>query len=108
MTNITISLPEETVRLLRRTARERSGGRRGAISGLVKEALEAHIAALGTHRAALAFRAYDGPNLVAESESLDEIARTLEGRGVDPRGVRIVSSRPLRQVARAGLRGRRP
>lgn len=45
MVNITISLPEQTVRRLRRTVRETYGGRKGALSGFIKEAIDEHLIA---------------------------------------------------------------
>ena len=53
------------------------------------------------------FRAVRGERLVSEAASLDELATKLEKLNVDPRSVRIVSSKKLSPVVRAGLRGRR-
>jgi len=105
--NLTISLPEEVVRNLRRTVKERYGGRKGALSGLIREALEEHISSLEETNPPPRFKAFEGEMLVAEGGSLDELASSLRERAVDPRAVRIVSTTPLRQVARAGLRGSR-
>ncbi len=105
--NVTVSLPEDVVRMLRKTVRERYGGRKGALSGLVREALEERIGSLETVRPALRFKAFEGAREVAEAGSLDELASRLREGGVDPRAVRIVSTSPVRQVARAGLRGTR-
>jgi len=105
--NVTISLPEETVKKLRNAVRELYGGRRGALSGLVAEAIEDRIDALKAARPSPRFVALkDGLN-VAEGRSLDELASKLRALNVDPRAVRIVSSQPPGQVARAGLRGRK-
>ena len=101
-----MSLPEEVVKNLRRAVKERYGGRKGALSGLVREAVEEHISSLETARPAARFRALEGERQVAEGGSLDELAAILRKNGVDPRAVRIVSTTPLRQVIRAGLRGK--
>lgn len=107
MVNVTISLPEEVVRSLRKTVKERYGGRKGALSGLIKEALEERIRSIEEATPAPRFRAFEGARQVAEGANLDELASRLREKDVDPRAVRIVSTTPLRQVARAGLRGKR-
>ena len=107
MVNLTISLPEEVVRSLRKTVKERYGGRKGALSGLIREALEDHIGSLEYASPAPRFKAFEGGKQVAEGASLDELSARLKDQAVDPRAVRIVSTTPLRQVVRAGLRGKR-
>jgi Arc/MetJ-type ribon-helix-helix transcriptional regulator len=107
MVNVTVSLPEDVVRRLRRTVKDRYGGRKGALSGLVREALEERIGSLETSTPASRFKALDGGREVAEGASLDELASKLREGGVDPRTVRIVSTTPVRQTVRAGLRGKR-
>ena len=104
--NVTVSLPDEVVRRLRRTVKERYGGRKGALSGLVKEALEERINSLEGVRPETRFKALKGERQVAEGGSIDELASKLRALEVDPRAVRIVSTTPLRQVLRAGLRGK--
>jgi len=105
--NLTISLPEEVVRNLRREVRERYGGRKGALSGLVKEALEEHMSSVMASRPITRFKAFHRDRQVAEAESLDELASKLRASHVNPRSVRIVSTTPLSQIIRAGLRGKR-
>lgn len=106
MVNVTVSLPEDVVKRLRTTVKERYGGRKGALSGLVKEALEERMRSLEAAAQAPRFRALEGGREIAEGGSLEELASKLRELGVDPRSVRIVSTPPLKQVARAGLRGR--
>ncbi len=106
MVNLTISLSEETVKKLRRTIRERYGSRRGALSGLVEEAV---LEALGRFEAPNpkeAFRAVKNDKVLAEAENLDALASKLRRLNVDTRSVRIVSSSYLSAVARAGFRAR--
>jgi Arc/MetJ-type ribon-helix-helix transcriptional regulator len=107
MVNVTVSLPEDVVRRLRKTVKERYGGRKGALSGLVREALEERIESLDASVSAPRFKALDRGREIAEGASLDELASRLRERGVDPRAVRIVSTPAVRQVVRAGLRGKR-
>lgn len=87
--------------------KERYGGRKGAISGLIKEALEERIGAQENARPPTRFIAYDGGRPIAEAAGLSQLAAALRQRNVDPRAVRIVSSAPTRQVVRAGLPGKR-
>ena len=107
MVNVTVSLPEDVVRKLRRTVKERHGGRKGAISGLVREALEERIGSLEAATPTSRFKATKDGREIAEGASLDELASKLKARGVNPREVRILSASPVRQVVRAGLRGKR-
>jgi hypothetical protein len=104
--NVTLSLPEEVVRRLRKTAKERYGGRKGALSGLVKEALEEHLGSLEAERPVSRFKAFKGEREVAEGGSLEELATRLGQLNVDPRAVRIISTTPLKPVIRVGLRGK--
>jgi Arc/MetJ-type ribon-helix-helix transcriptional regulator len=107
MVNITISLPEETVRRMKRVVKERYGGRRGALSGLVREAVEERIDWLEAPRPKIHFKASKDGRTVAEADGIGELASKLRALDIDPRTVLISSSSPLRQVARAGLRGGR-
>ena len=107
MVNVTISLSEDTVRRLRRTIRDRYGSRRGALSGLMEEALVEALDRLDAPREQERFRAVRGTALVAEANDLDELAGRLKQLKVDPRAVRILSSRYLSPIARAGLRARK-
>ncbi|MDW8360451.1 MAG: hypothetical protein RMK31_07730 [Candidatus Caldarchaeum sp.] len=106
MVNVTFSLSEETVRRVKRFVRERLGSRRGAISGLVEEAVNEYLDRVESQASEQLFRAYLDGRVVAESDSLELLARRLREEGVDPRSVMIISSSVLRPVVRAGLRGR--
>lgn len=105
MVNITISLPEETVRRLRRAVRETYGGRKGALSGLIREAIDGHFESLQMEPPRT-FRAVDKERMIAEGSSLEDLASRLKQLGVDPRSVRIISSANISPVARAGFRAR--
>jgi plasmid stability protein len=105
MTNVTFSLPEETVERLRRRAAA-SGKGKGAISELVREALTRYLDSLEASVKGQTFTAFKGDEIVAKADSLKKLAGALEGRGVDPRSVRIISSEPLSPVGRMGLRAR--
>lgn len=106
MVNLTISLSEETVKRLRRAVKERYGGKKGALSNLIQEALRGHLDSLETVPSSQRFRALRDEKVVAEADSLEDIAAKLRGLGIDPREVRIVSSEDLSPVARAGFRAR--
>ncbi len=104
--NLTISLSEETVKKLRRTIRERYGSRRGALSGVVEEAVLEALGRFETPSSKEVFRAVKNDKVLAEADSLDELASKLKRLNVDARSVRIVSSSYLSAVARAGFRAR--
>jgi hypothetical protein len=105
--NLTISMSAETVSKLRRAIRERYGSRRGALSGLVEEAVLRTLERFDTATPMERFRALKGDIVVAEGDSLEQLAATLKDAKVDPRSVRIVSSGHLAPVARAGFRARK-
>ena len=107
MVNLTISLSEETIRKLRKTVKTRYGGRKGAVSGLIEESIRERLEEFESLQSEETFRAVKGDRLVSEAASLDELATNLEKMNVDPRSVRIVSSKKLEPIVRAGLRGRK-
>ncbi|MDG6995211.1 MAG: hypothetical protein JRN52_04735 [Nitrososphaerota archaeon] len=106
MVNLTISLSDETVRRLRKAVRDRYAGKKGALSGLIEESLLDKLDALDTPQPSQTFKAMKGGRLVAEAADLDTLARKLEQMNVDPRSVRIISSKKLAPIVRTGLRGR--
>ena len=106
MVNITISLSEETVQKLRKTVRERYGGKKGALSGLIEESVRERLEQFEITPSQQTFRASRDSRVLAESTSLDDLAVNLEKIGVDPRSVRITSSKKLATIVRAGLRWR--
>lgn len=108
MTNLTISLSDETIKKLRRAVRDRYGGRKGALSGLIEESVREKLEAFETPLQSQVFRAMKGARVIAEAENLDSLAVELEKAQVDPRSVRIISSRKLAPIVRTGLRGRQP
>jgi glutamyl-tRNA reductase len=104
MVNLTISLPEETTRMLRRAVREYYEGKRGAISGMIDEAIREHLEGLKAIKSSPVFRAMKEQEEVAQAESLADLASMLRKRGIDARDVRIISSSHLMPTARVGLR----
>ncbi|MDG6910200.1 MAG: hypothetical protein JRN08_07500 [Nitrososphaerota archaeon] len=105
MTNVTFALPERTVRRLRRRVAER-GGRKGAISELVDQALTVYLDGLDDLSRGEVFYAKRGETLVAEAASLEELVEALKARKVDWRTVLITSSAPLGPAGRLGFRVR--
>jgi hypothetical protein len=97
----------ETVAKLRRAIRERYGSRRGALSGLVEEAVLGALGRFETPAQMEKFHALKGDGVLAEADSLKQLASKLRELKVDPRSVRIVSSVHLAPVARAGFRSRK-
>ncbi len=106
MVNLTISLSKETIQKLRNTVRERYGNKRGAISGLIEESLKEKLAPFEQPEPYQVFRALKNNHLVAEAENLDALAKKLKEADVDPRSVRITSSKKLAPIARTGPRRR--
>ena len=103
MVNLTISLSDETVRRLRKAVRDRYAGKKGSLSGLIEESLREKLDAFDIPQT---FKAMKGARLVAEAVDLDTLGRKLEEMNVDPRSVRIISSKKLAPIVRTGLRGR--
>jgi hypothetical protein len=107
MVNLTISLSRETVEKLRKTVRERYGGKKGALSGLIEESVRERLDELEIAQSPQSFKAVKGDQVLVEADSLEDLAARLEKMNVDPRSVRIVSSKKLAQIVRAGVRGRK-
>ena len=107
MVNLTISLSEDTVRRLRKIVQETYGGKKGAISGLIEDSLRERLEELGMPRPSQIFYAKRNDRVLAEAETLDELALKLRKLDVDPRSVRIASSRKLSPTVRTGIRGRK-
>jgi hypothetical protein len=107
MVNITISLSEDTMTRLRKAVHEHYDNRKGAISGLVEESLREKLQDIDRPRTTQTFKALRNNRLVAEAEDLNSLAKKLEQLKVDPRSVRVLSSKKLSPVVRLGPRGRR-
>lgn len=106
MPNVTFALSEETIRRLREAVKESYGLKKGSLSHFVEEAVNAMIDRLETQRAPELFRAYAGEEALAEASNLEDLARKLREKSIEPRSVIIVSSHGLPLVARAGFRAR--
>jgi len=106
MANLTISLNDETVRRLRKTVHERYGDKKGALSGLIEESVLVRLEALERPQSPQSFRALQKKKVIAEDKDLESLAKKLEALKIDPRSVRILSSRKLPPLVRTGLRGR--
>jgi len=50
------------------------------------------------------FKALKEGKVMAEASSLDELASILKSKNIDPRGLRIVSTKPVKPVVRGGYR----
>ncbi|MHB8567734.1 MAG: ribbon-helix-helix domain-containing protein [Nitrososphaerales archaeon] len=107
MVNLTISLSNETVQKLRKTVHERYGDKKGALSGLIEDSLREKLDEIDMASSPQSFKAMKGDRVIAEGESLDELATRLEKMNVNPRSVRIISSKKLALTVRTGLRRRK-
>lgn len=105
MTNVTFSLPDKTVRRLRKRVAD-SGGRKGAISQIVDDALTSYLDAFDRHRVKENFVAKKGDEVVAEADSLEGLAELLRSKGIDWRRVLITSNPPPPTVVHLGFRVR--
>jgi len=105
MTNITFSLPEKTVKRLRRRAAE-GGGRKGTISEMVDAALTTYLDAADSSAMGEVFTAKKGDEIVAQAKSLKALSDELGAKGIDWRRVIILSNRPLEPAGHLGLRVR--
>nr|MDO8062335.1 ribbon-helix-helix domain-containing protein [Candidatus Freyrarchaeum guaymaensis] len=99
MGTLTISLSDEVENKLRSLVGKRGSGK-GTMSRIIEDALKMYFFIL--ERGERRFRAYKGEELIAEASDLEELAAKLREKNVDPRGVRIVSSKPVKPVARMG------
>ncbi|HKW05540.1 MAG TPA: ribbon-helix-helix domain-containing protein [Nitrososphaerales archaeon] len=106
MVNLTISLSEETNQKLRKAVKEQFGNRRGALSGLIEESLKQKLDSIEIPHTAQTFKAMKGDRIIAEAENLEALARKLKEANVDPRSVRILSTKRLPPIARIGPRRR--
>ena len=100
-------MSEETVQKLRKTVRERYGGKKGALSGLIEESVRERLEQFEVTPSQQTFRATKDSRVLAESTSLEDLAAKLVEIGVNPRSVRIISSKKLAPIVRAGLRWRK-
>ena len=107
MVNLTVSLPEDTVQRLRRVVKVRYKSERGALSGVIDDALRDLLDRMEASEPPQLFRALQDDRIIAQADTLATLAAELKRIRRDPRAVRILSSRPLRPVARAGLRARK-
>ena len=105
MLNVTFSLPEDTVKRIRRAVASNGKRRRGAISELVDAAINEHLDSVEPRGAGEEFRALKRGKVVAEAQTLRELAGALERLDLNPRDVVIESSVPLPTLVRTGLRG---
>ena len=105
LVNVTFSLPEDTVRRLRKAAVVNGRRRKGAISELVNAAIKEHLASVEARADRQEYRAIKEGQTVARAPTLRELAGELERLSLDPRDVMIESSTLLPTVVRTGLRG---
>ena len=106
MGTLTISLDNEVEKKLREVATRLYGSRRGALSNVIESALKNYFTLLEKVGSSgeVSFKALKGDMVVAEADTLDELAKILKEKGFEPRGLRIVSSKPLSSPAHVGYR----
>jgi len=104
LVNVTFSLPEDTVKRLRKAAAVVGKGRKGAISELVDAAINEHLSDIGAAPHPQ-FRATKDGTVVVSAPTLRDLASELKKRKLDPRDFVIESSVPVEPLVRTGLRG---
>jgi hypothetical protein len=104
--NLTISISDEIIRKLRKTVQDRYGGKKGAISGIIEESLREKLYSLESTQEHQYFRALKSDKVVAESENLATLSSQLDKAKINPRSVRIISSKRIAPLVRTGPRGR--
>ena len=104
LVNVTFSLPEDTVKRLRKAAAVVGRGRKGAISELVDAAINEHLSDIETAPPPQ-FRATRDGKMIVSAPTLRELANELKRRKLDPRDFVIESSATLEPLVRTGLRG---
>ncbi|HDN74386.1 MAG TPA: hypothetical protein ENG16_05135 [Archaeoglobus sp.] len=102
MGTLTISISDELEKKLRSFVIEMYGSSRGGISRVIEDALKTYFSKFEKKKRV--FRAYRGEEFVAEAQNLEELAKILRDKNVDPRSVKIISSETVKPVARMGLR----
>jgi len=107
--NLTIVLKDDVEEELRRISAELYGSRRGSLSACIEDALKHWI--LEVKRKSIQAReekyvASKNGKEVARADSLGELGKMLREMKLDPRTVEIVSTIPLEETVRAGLRAK--
>ncbi len=102
---ITVKIDDELERMFRARAYELYGLSRGTLSKAFEAALSLWIrSTIPEESRGVTFSAYRGDEKLAEGSSLKALADRLREMRVDPREIQIVSSRPLREAERLGMR----
>ncbi len=103
---ITVSLDDDIEKKLRDFVKRMHGSRKGGISKVIERALENYFALIDKpiNSGKISFKALKDDTIVAEANTLDELASVLRKKGIEPRGLRIVSSKPIRPVVHGGYR----
>ncbi|MDK2372819.1 MAG: hypothetical protein QI197_05520 [Candidatus Korarchaeota archaeon] len=100
MGTLTVVIPDDLLRRLRKHLKERGAGR-GALSKFVSSAIERALLESEFKRV---FIAEVGGKEVARALSLEELAEILKSKGIDPSTVTVRALPPPKPLARAGAR----
>lgn len=103
---LTISIDDDIEKKLRNFVRRIHGSRKSSISRVIESALENYFALVDRpiKSGGTSFKALKDGAVVAEANTLDELASILRKKSVEPRRLRIVSSKPIRPVVHGGYR----
>ncbi len=108
MGTITISLSNDIEKKLRNIVKRLHGSSKGGMSKVIEDALTNYFAILekSMDEDKTIFKALRGEDIVAEASTLEELASILKSKGIEPRGLRIVSTKPVKPVVHGGYRMR--
>jgi len=108
MGTITISLSNDVEKKLRNIVKRLYGSSKGGMSKVIEDALTNYFVILerSMNEDKTIFKALREGNIVAEANTLEELASILKSKGIEPRGLRIVSIKPVKPVVHGGYRMR--
>jgi len=106
MGTITISLDDNIEKKLRDLVKRMHGSRKGGLSKVIESALENYFASVDSpiKSGEASFKALKEGAVVAEANTLEDLASILRKIGIEPRGIRIISSKPIRPIVHGGYR----
>ena len=103
---LTISIDDDIEKKLRELVTRLYGSRKGGLSNVIESALKSYFTLLNTSvsGSGVSFKALKDDTVVAEANTLDDLADILKKRGIEPRGLRIISSKRIRPMVHSGYR----
>ncbi|MGB9805196.1 MAG: hypothetical protein ACP5HX_04365 [Thermoproteota archaeon] len=106
MGTITISLSDDIEKKLRIIVKHLYGSSKGSLSKVIEDALENYFSTLNksANSDKKVFKAIKEGRVVAEANTLEELASILKKKEIEPRGLRIISTKSIRPIVHGGYR----